>query len=198
MKGWAELFLIALNSEILIFWYSDNWQYNNKNQESLHMHKAKKGYYMDTLTSPQEKPWGSQNLPPHLHPLCIWRFLPSCLPPILFDLRITVSKINLNPCALFPFGHLCLNLLSQGGEGSFLPSRKRISGINTLMGGVYWAGVRFARKAASFFSLWKRSAPARRAGRWGKLREEAKPKLKYYLSRLHSDICAYVHEYIYA
>ena len=83
-----------------------------------------------------------------LHPSSIWRCLLSASPLLLFALRITVSKINLNPRALFPSGPLPLNLLSQCDESCFLPPGERISGIKTLVEEVYQAGTLAASKGS--------------------------------------------------
>ena len=78
-----------------------------------------------TLTSPPR--WNPEDTQACLtcpHPFFIRRCLLSSSPLLLFALRITVSKSNLKPCALFPSGPLPLNLLSQYGESCFLPQEK--------------------------------------------------------------------------
>lgn len=62
-----------------------------------------------TLTRPQVKPEETQVCLHCLHPFCLWKCLPSYSALLLFALRITVSKINLNPRAPFPSG-ICLGI----------------------------------------------------------------------------------------
>lgn len=161
----------------LRFWQLTAWQWESR--KSTHAWcKARLlyGHWPALLTwNPEE----ARVCLPCLHSFSIWKCLPSCSSLLLFALRITVSKINLSPRASFPSGLLPLNLLSQCGESCFLPPGERISGINTLVEEVFTEqGPCLPAKAASFLSLWMRSIPPRTKGRWGKLREGAKPQLK--------------------
>lgn len=131
-------------------------------------------------------------------PLLHLEGLPSGSALLLFALRITVSKINLNPRAVFPWGYLPLNFLSQCGKSCFLPPGEGISDINTLVEEVFTEqGPCLPAKSASQplneTSPFKEEGQVREAQKRGQVPTQVLP-----IQTLFKCISAYIHKSIYS